>query len=407
MSEREKGRIKIPVIISDITGGDKISDRDIGDEINIDDITDTYNRFPGAGGAIDRATFAAFIKGFTEDLDMSRKLEIIKAEIWKKEFGYSVILKQGTSIQALHPKTYQAGFVITEVDNLGNATEIEMMWKPDEKAEPIPTRYKLYEGNDGFFLFRAFRGLLGLRGLSSLLTLVDPLRAQNGLFLEYMKHGEWQAINHPVAKIKDLNDTTYNRVKSDLSASQTDKMVIIDAEDDFYYDGPMAAGSSWDPTTMLEYGDKIISRETGLLLSMLTGDPMGYLSASSVTAAQWFDAVKQYQEIILPDYLPLLQALGLSEDVKFNDPYEPTLAEKFEVIVNARAALEGLVAPEQLVDIINEILGRSEEDRLELDPHYEEMKKMEMENAKATQNTQAGQEGSGGMEQAKSKNTDN
>lgn len=383
MSElREKiGDIRLPVTISDITGGEVISVRDVGDMIIIDDITDTYNRFPGAGAAIDRSTFGAFIKGFTEDLDIRRILELIKAEIWKKEFGYSVVVKEGDNIQALHPRTYQSGFIVTEIDDLGNATKIQMLWKADEKADPVPLIYdRSVDGSDGFFWFRSFRGLLGLRGLSHLLTLVDPLRVQNALYLEYMKHGEWQSISHPVAKIKDLNDTVYQRLKRDLQASNKDKAVIIDAEDDFYYDGPMAGGSAWDPTKMLEYGDKIISRETGLLLSMLTGDPMGYLSASDVTTAQWFDAVNQYQAIILPEYLPLLKALGLPDDIKFNNPYEPTLESKMESVKLAREGIEGLVAPEQLIDIINEILGRADEDRLKLDPNYQKNKEMEMNN---------------------------
>ena len=143
MSEiREKvGTIRLPVTISDITGGAIISDRDVGDAIIIDDITDTYNRFPGAGAAIDRSSFSDFIKGFTEALDIKRLLEFIKAEIWKKEFGYSVIVKEGDSIQALHPRTYQGGFIVTEIDNYGNATKIQMLWKADEKADAQPIIY--------------------------------------------------------------------------------------------------------------------------------------------------------------------------------------------------------------------------------------------------------------------------
>ena len=399
MSENSEkiGNITLPIMISGITGGEVISTRDVGDPIIIDDIVDTYNRFPGAGASIDRAAFAAFQKGFTEDLDIKRLLELIKCEIWKAEFGYAVILKEGDNIQALHPKAYQLGFTVMEIDNLGNATKIQMQWKPDEKADPVPTTYdKAVDGKDGFYWFRSFRGLLGLRGLPRLLTLVDPLRVQNALFLQYMKHGEWQAINHPVAKIKDLNDTTYERVKKDLQSPDQDKAVIIDAEDDFYYDGPMAGGSSWDPTQMLGYGDKIISRETGLLLSMLTGDPMGYLSASESTKAEWFDGVKQYQVIILPEYLPVLTALGLTEDVRFNDPYEPTLEGKLEAIKLAREALEGIVPLEELIDVINSILGRTEEERLTPDPKYEERQQMEMENA---QNPQSGREDNGSVDE--------
>ena len=389
MSENSEklGKVTLPIMVSGITGGEIIAERDVGDEINIDDITDTYNRYPGGGAAIDKSAFAAFIKGFTEDLDVKRLLELIKCEVWKKEFGYAVILKEGDNIQALHPKTYQQGFTVNEIDDLGNATVIQMQWKPDEKADPVPTYYdKAIDGSDGFYWFRSFRGLLGLRGLSHLLTLVDPLRVQNALFLQYMKHGEWQAINHPVAKIKDLNDTTYNRVKSDLQSPDQDKAVIIDAEDDFYYDGPMAGGSSWDPTAMLEYGDKIISRETGLLLSMLTGDPMGYLSASDTTTAQWFDAVKQYQALILPDYIPLLTSLGLSEKVAFNSPYEPTLESKFASIKIAREALEGIVPIEELINVINSIMGFTDDEKLTADPEYEKRKEMEMENAQNPEN---------------------
>lgn len=402
MSENSEklGKITLPIMISGITGGEIISQRDVGDEISIDDITDTYNRFPGAGAAIDKSSFAAFIKGFTEDLDVKRLLEIIKCEIWKKEFGYSVIIKEGDNIQALHPRTYQQGFTVIEIDDLGNATKLQMIWKPDEKADPVPEIFdKAIDGSDGFYWFRSFRGLLGLRGLSHLLTLVDPLRTQSALYLQYMKHGEWQAINHPVVKIKDLNDTIYNRVKKDLQAPDTEKAVIIDAEDDFFYDGPMAGGSAWDPTNMLGYGDKIISRETGLLLSMLTGDPMGYLSASDTTTAQWFDAVKQYQALILPDYLPLLTSLGLTDKVAFNSPYEPTLESKFEVIKIAREALEGLVLPEQLIGVINSIMGFTDDEKLTVDPQYEERQKMELENA---QNPKNRQEGNGSVDKGSS-----
>jgi len=67
MSENKdkKGNITLPIAISGICGGEIISNRDVGDMIIIDDITDTYNRFPGAGAALDRAAFAAFQKGFT------------------------------------------------------------------------------------------------------------------------------------------------------------------------------------------------------------------------------------------------------------------------------------------------------------------------------------------------------
>lgn len=379
--EKKGSTIKLTTFISGIFGGEAISDRDVGDAIIIDDITDTYNRFPGAGITIDKTTFVSFKNGFTEDLDMERRIEIMKADIWRKEFGYSVINKEGDNIQALHPKTYQQGFVVTEVDNFGKATEIEMIFRTVEKADPVPVRYRSYDESTGigFFWLKSFRGLLGMRGLPHLVTLVDPLRVQSGLYLEYMKHAEWQSITHPVIKIKDLNDTTYKRVKADIRAPDKDKAVIIDAEDDFFYDGPMAGAGAWDPTNMMMYGDKFVARETGLNMFQLTGDPMGYLSASESNRAEWFDAIKQYQAILLPMIKPVLVALGLTDEVQFQEPYEPSFEAKMASILLARQALEGIVPVEELVNVINKIMGYEEKERLTPDPEYEKRKELELQ----------------------------
>lgn len=376
----KKTTIRLKTAISGIFGGQAISDRDVGDAIIIDDIADTYSRFPGAGITVDKTTFVSFKNGFTEDLDMERKIEVMKGDIWRKEFGYAVVNKQGDSIQALHPRTYQQGFMVTEIDNFGKATEIQVQFKTDENADPVPIIIKSYDPNtgNGFFWLKAFRGLLGMRGLPHLLTLVDPLRVQSGLYLEYMKHAEWQAITHPVIKIKDLNPTIYERVKADIRAPDKDKAVIIDTEDDFYYDGPMAGAGAWDPTNMMMYGDKFVARETGLNMFQLTGDPMGYLSASESNRAEWFDAIKQYQAILLPQIKPILIALGLTDEVQFQEPYEPSFESKMESIKLYREALEGIVPIDQIVEGINKILGYEGAERLTPDPEYERRKELEL-----------------------------
>lgn len=377
-NEVKEGKL-LPVAIDNISGGEQISTRDVGDEIVIDDITDTGQRFAGASSSILKKTFATFKNGFTEPVDMERKIQLMYADYWKEWFGYSAVLVEGKNLQALHPLTYQMGFIIDRIDELGNPARIRQQFKANEQQDPIEHFYYLYDGNEGFFLLRRFGGLLEIRGPSALLTLVDPLRVQNALYLKYMEHAEWQAISHPVVKVKDLDDGKYDRIKGDLLAPRTDKAVIIGNEDDFYYDGPMGGMGTWNPLEMMRYGDNLIARETNLNMFQLTGDPMGYLSASSTNRAEWFDAVSEHQMLYLPQYRPILQALGLSEKVQFNNPYEPVFEAKMEMIKLFREATNGLVDPEQQVDYINDLLGLEEDKKFKIDPMYEEKLRMQMQ----------------------------
>lgn len=382
---KEKGLAA--VAISNITGGVSISDRDVGDEIVIDDITDTGTRFTGASSSILKKTFAAFKNGFTETVDMERKIQLMYGDYWKEWFGYSAMLLKGKSVQALHPLTYSMGFIIDRVDDDGNAARIRHQYLAEQQKDPIERFYYAYDGTEGFFLLRRFGGLLEIRGPSALLTLVDPLRVQNALYLKYMEHAEWQAISHPVVKVEDFDDTKYDRIKADLQAPRTDKAVIIGNNDDFYYDGPMGGMGTWNPLEMMRYGDNLIARETNLNIMQLTGEPMGQLSSERTNRAEWFDAVAEYQMLYLPQYRPVLQAIGLSEKVQFNNPYEPVFEAKMEMIKLFREATDGLVDPEQQVDYMNDLLGLEEDKKFRIDPMYQEKLKLQM-----TSNQSGGEE---------------
>ena len=67
-----------------------------------------------------------------------------------------------------------------------------------------------------------------------------------------------------------------------------------------------------------------------------------------------------------------------------------------ESIKLAREALEGLVDPEQVVDIINKIMGLTDEEALILDPDYQKNKEMEMQSG--FQGSESGQQDAGGVE---------
>jgi hypothetical protein len=113
----------------------------------------------------------------------------------------------------------------------------------------------------------------------------------------------------------------------------------------------------------------------------LTGDPMGYLSASETNINEWFSSIKAFQDHILPQIKPLLMALGCSEDVQFQDPSEPTLESKMNSVALVRQGLEGLISRESLLKYINnEVLSLEGEDQLELmddgeyDKYYNQQK---------------------------------
>ena len=125
---------------------------------------------------------------------------------------------------------------------------------------------------------------------------------------------------------------------------------------------------------MMEFADKYIVRESAITMSMLTGDPTGYLSSSNVQVNEWFTAIKEYQDHKLPQYRPLLMALGMPEDVKFQDPSEPTLEASLESVKVFREGLEGLVSRESILEYINNnILGLEGEEELELASEEEMM----------------------------------
>ena len=359
-------------MVQGIVGGSKISTRALEDNVVIEDIYDTYMRYPGAKSAVELKPKAAFHNGFTEEIDIERKLEMIKCDIWTELFGYSVIIFENGNVQAINPQVNNVGFIFSKFDEYGEPMEIGIKWNPEEKQDDqyvyvqrAPFSYSGTGDYNGFYPFRSLDGLPGARGISCLLSLIDVIRAQHKIYIEYTKYAEHQGLAHPVVKIANLTDTARQQVGAQLTAPRKDKAVIIDMEDDFYYESPQQG--AYDPSFMMEFADKYIVRESAITMSMLTGDPMGYLSASQTTINEWFSAIKEYQDHKLPQYKPLLIALGCTEDVQFQDPSEPTLESKLESVKLVREGLEGLVSRESLLKYINNnILGLEGEEELEI-----------------------------------------
>jgi len=343
----------------------------LGQKIIMEDAFDTYNRFPGAAPAIDLKVKAAFHNGFTEELGNEKIREIEKGVIFGGIAGYSSFIVDNDNVQSINPRVHRVGFIYTKFNLMGEAMEIGIRWDPEETVQGadilVPRAPFSLTGTgdfNGFYPYRTLKGLPGMRGISDLLCLIDVIRSQSKLYQDYTKYGEHQGISHPVVKIENLTDPAREQVNSMMTAPRKDKAVIIDMKDDFYYESPM--GNTWDPSFMMEFADKFIARETSINMFQLTGDPMGYLSASQTNINEWFSAVKAFQDYIFPFIQPVLMALGLSEEARFQDPSEPTMEAKYESVKLFREATDGLVGrAAQLQYINNEILGLEGPDELE------------------------------------------
>ncbi len=104
-------------MVQGIVGGTKISERQLEQNIVIEDIYDTYTRYAGAKAAVELKPKAAFHNGFTEEIETEYKLELINNDIWTELFGYSIILFEDGNIQAINPRVNNVGFIYTAFDN--------------------------------------------------------------------------------------------------------------------------------------------------------------------------------------------------------------------------------------------------------------------------------------------------
>ena len=352
--------------ISEIIGGTRLSTRDIGDTITNLDILDTLRHIPGAKKILNKITKAMFHNGFTQDIPKDRLLVIKKAVFWEFAFGFAAIVIKGQDLQAWNPRTNGIGFEMIEFDTMGQCTIIEIFVENTMQGIKVP-RYDPATGF-GFIMLRTQDGLEGPRGESKLLSLIDVLRIQHEIFLEYMKYAKKQGLAHKRVKIQDLDEYKYNLTRSRMKDAEKDDTVIIDAEDEFDYVSPQQ--NAYDPSSMMERADQYVMRESVLNKLHLSGDPGGIIATSETVNVAFYANIKEEQDFLLPQILDILIALGCTEDVRFKDPTETTIQMQMLGVLRIRQALQGLVKPEQIIEVINEYMGKEQDIKFELDPNY-------------------------------------
>ena len=231
----------------------------------------------------------------------------------------------------------------------------------DENGQPYFSneyiRDKPIPGGWGFFIIRTRGGKKGIRGLPKYLQLVMLIRKVYDIIENYCTYAENQALAMASAGLDDNSPANRASVKAQFTNQPSHRKLLIVGKDD-WVDWISPMNSAWDPWSMLEYIDKLIARATQMNKLMLEGDPSGNLSSSETAINNWENNVKENQAYWIGQFKPIFIALGASEDVQFRDPAKPAFISLMEGLKAAREAMDGLIEPEDIVELFNEYLEK-------------------------------------------------
>jgi hypothetical protein len=376
---------KMKTFISDIIGGEARTARDIGDPITSQHIWDAYRLTPGFKEIHKLAVKARWSNGLNEDTILpDRLLELKDADEWNDVYGHSIVIVDATktppTCEAWHLRLNGIGYAFSDFSPMGNPLEVEIMTKPlettqgrkpikipaypcevDSRGERIKTRP--IPGQYGFFNLRTRGSIKGVQGLPKNLSLVDPMNGQYDILKAYLPYAEKQGLAHPTAYLKDPSPTNRAQVKADFKEQpQKDRLVILSMEDALEYQSPQQ--NAWDPWPILDWVNRMIARASQMHKLMLEGDPGGMISTSETAISNWEADIKEEQVYLRTQMLPIWIALGATDECNFKDPSKPTFISLMEGIKAIREGMDGIVAKEDMVRLMNERLELEGEDEL-------------------------------------------
>lgn len=366
--------------ISDIIGGEARTARDIGDPIKAQNLWDAYRLTPGFREIHKLAVKARWSNGLNEDTILpDRLLELKDADEWNDVYGHAIVIVDGRdekrdapTAEAWHLRLNGIGYAFSEFSPMGDPLEVEIMTKPlettqgrkpikipaypcelDARGERIKTKPK--KGEYGFFNLRTRGSIKGVQGLPKNLSLLDPMNGQYDILKAYLPYAEKQGLAHPLIALKDNSPTNRAQVKADFREQpQKDRLVIISMEDAMEYQSPQQ--NAWDPWPILDWVNRMVSRSSQMHKLMLEGDPGGMLSTSETAISNWEADIKEEQVYGRTQFLPIWIALGATENCNFKDPSKPTFISLMEGIKAIREGMDGIVAKEDIVRLMNERL---------------------------------------------------
>ena len=373
-------------IVADIAGGQKPRTRDVGANLTIEDMWSMYRWYPGFRDLLNLEVDAIFSNGINEDekIDTTRLMECKEALRWALMAGYSTSVvdardQTNPKIEAWHPYIEGIGFIFTAFSPKGHPLEIKVYIKANETAggnieftiphyecevdadgeyideRPIPGGY-------GFFHHRTQGNIRGVQGLPQYLHLIDSFKIQWDIIKAYGPYAEKQGMAFPVVYHKDNSPTNRANVRTQFSNQPTtNRLLQMSVEDLVEWISPQAG--AYDPFPMLQWINTILARSSQMNKLMLEGDPAGYLSASETTMNNWSVKQKEKQAYWKTQFIGVWIALGADEDVNFKDPTHPTFISLMDGLASMREAMEGLIEPEDIVNLMNEYLESNDQKR--------------------------------------------
>jgi hypothetical protein len=334
-----------------------------------------YRWYPGFRDLINLEVDAIFSNGINEDeqIDSSRIIECKEALRWSVMAGYSIMIVDARgdnpSCEAWHPYIEGIGFNYTAFTAKGHPMEVKVYIKANETAggnieftvphypcetdadgeyideKPIPGGY-------GFFHLRTQGNIRGVQGLPQYLHLIDAFKIQWDIIKAYF----------PAVYLQENNTPNRTSVKSQFSTQPTsNRLLIMSNEDLVEWISPQAG--AYDPFPMLQWINTILARASQMNKLMLEGDPAGYLSASETAISNWEAKNKEKQAYWRTQFIGAWIALGGSDECNFKDPTHPVFISLMEGLKALREAMEGLIEPEDIVNLMNEYLESNDQKR--------------------------------------------
>ena len=374
------------ITVGDIAGGQAPLKRDVGANLTINHVWSMYRWYPGFRDLLNLEVDAIFSNGINEDeiIDTTRLMECKESLRWALMAGYSIVIvdardSESPKIEAWHPYIDGVGFNFTSFSSMGHPLEIEIYMKANETASgnihynvehypcevDIDGEYidsKPIPGGKGFFHMRTQGNIRGIQGLPQYMHLIDTFKIQWDIIKAYGPFAEKQGMAFPVFYHADNSPTNRARVKNQFATQPTTNRLLQMSVDDLV-EWVSPQSGAYDPFPMLHWLNTILSRASQMNKLMIEGEGAGQLSTSETAINRWETKQKEKQSYWKTQFLGVWMALGASKEVNFKDPAHPTFISLMEGLKALREAMDGIIEPEDIVNLMNEYLESNDQKR--------------------------------------------
>ena len=372
-------------IVGDIAGGQAPKKRDVGANLTIQDLWSMYRWYPGFRDLLNLEVDAIFGNGINEDeiIDTTRLMECKEALRWSLMAGYSTIIVdargEDPKVETWHPYIDGVGFNFTSFSKMGHPLKIEVYMKANETASgeihfelphyPCETDMdgefidsKPIPGERGFFHLRTQGNIRGVQGLPKYMHLIDSFKIQWDIIKAYGPFAEKQGMAFPVVYHEDNSPSNRLNVKKQFAQQPTtNRLLQMSNKDLVEWISPQAG--AYDPFPMLHWINTILSRASQMNKLMIEGEGAGQLSTSETAINRWETKQKEDQSYWRTQFIGVWKALGADDEVNFKDPAHPTFISLMEGLKALREAMDGIIEPEDIVNLMNEYLESNDQKR--------------------------------------------